>query len=189
MIAEMIRRYTILGLECTILETQKLTWVLDRVLAQLGITNPFDLEFQADRYGPYAPRLRHLLDALDGSYLHCCKRINDASRLDTIDFDSQWQTRLTNYLRSAEGAPFMPVIETADRVIDGFQSPLGMEALATVDWLLSREGVRADVQSVRAGIERWPAGSAAAARKQRLFSDRLLQASLDRWSWFESATR
>lgn len=186
MIAEMIRRYTVLGLECTILETQKLAWVLDRVLAQLGISNPFDLTFQADRYGPYAPRLGHLLNALDGSYLHCVKRIADASPLDTIDFDSQWQTRLTNYLRSAEGAPFMPAIETADRVIDGFQSPLGMEALATVDWLLMRQGVRADVQSIRAGIDRWPAGSAAAARKQGLFSNRLLQAALDRWERFET---
>ncbi len=32
----------------------------------------------------------------------------------------------------------MPAIKATDELIDGFQSPLGMEALATVDWLSFR---------------------------------------------------
>jgi len=180
MIAEMVRRYGILGLECSILETQKLAWFLSKVLADIGLNDPLKLEFQADRYGPYAPTLGHLLNALDGSYLHCERRIADASPLDTMYFDPEWQTRLNNFLRSAEGAPYVDAIEAADRLIDGFQSPLGMEVLATVDWLLHHGMAEPTLASVREGIRRWPAGSNAAVRKDEQFSDRLIEAAIER---------
>ena len=184
MIAEMVRRYGVLGLECSILEVQKLAWVLSRVLSALGIEDPLKLEFQADRYGPYAPQLGHLLNALDGSYLHCEKRIADASPLETMYFDSAWQTQLGNYLKSSDGAPYMEAIEAADEVIDGFQSPLGMEVLATVDWLLSQQAVAPELNAVRDALSRWPAGTEAADRKVRLFTDHLLQAAIERLRWF-----
>jgi len=180
LIAEMIRRYGILGLECSVLEAQKLAWILTRVIAKLKLHDPLRLEFKADRYGPFAPALGHMLNALDGSYLHCEKRIADASPLDTIYFDPEWQERLTNYLRSSEGAVFAQVIEAADEIIDGFQSPLGMEALATVDWLMTRSGAQPTVESIRAGIGQWPAGQSAADRKNRVFTDQLLQEAIDR---------
>lgn len=187
LIAEMIRRYGVLGLECTILEAQKLAWVLTRVLAKLGLNDPLRLEFKADRYGPFAPALQHLLNALDGSYLHCDKRIADASPLDTIYFDPEWQVRLAAYLTSAEGAPFASAVAAADELIDGFQSPLGMEALATVGWLMQRCNAEPTVPAIRRALGNWPAGPDAATRKSRLFSDKLLQAAIDRLRQFESA--
>lgn len=70
LIAEMIRRYWVLGIECTYLEVQKLGWFLERTIHSLGINDPLDLQFKADKYGPFSDRLRHLLNALDGTYLH-----------------------------------------------------------------------------------------------------------------------
>jgi hypothetical protein len=87
LIAEMIRRYWVLGIECTYLEVQKLGWFLERTIHALGIEDPLKLHFKADKYGPYSDRLRHLLNALDGTYLHCDKRLNDAGPADTIWFD------------------------------------------------------------------------------------------------------
>jgi hypothetical protein len=68
LVAEPVRRYWILGIECSLLEIQKLAYLLERSVEKLGLNNPLDLRFQADKYGPYAPRLTHLLDGLDGSY-------------------------------------------------------------------------------------------------------------------------
>lgn len=178
MIAEMIRRYGILGLECSILEVQKLAWVLTRVLTASKLKDPLKLKFIADKYGPYAHQLTHLLNALDGSYLHCEKRIADASPFDTIHFDPGWQPQLANFFSTSEGAPYVEVVDRADDVIDGFQSPLGMEALATVDWLVAREHVEPTLPDIHEGLRRWPDG--AGDRKERLFSDKLLRASLDR---------
>lgn len=180
MVAEMIRRYGLLGLECSILEVQKLAWLLTRVVQRSGLKDPLKLSFDANRYGPFAPELTHLLNALDGSYLHCEKRVADASPFDAIHFDQAWKPRLLAYLATSEAVAYLEAIYKTDDLIDGFQSPLGMEALATVDWLLSREQAQPTLTGIRRAIQNWGGGAAAAERKQRLFSDRLLQASIDR---------
>ena len=180
LIAEMVRRYSVLGLECTLLETQKLAWFLERIIKRLGLKDPLDLRFSADRYGPYANRLTHLLNGLDGSYLHCDKRLADASPFDTIWFEDAKREVVALYLKSAEAREYLPAIEATDQLIDGFQSPLGMEALATVDWLITREKAQPTLPAIREGIRNWPAGPDHAQRKQRLFSDRLLEVALDR---------
>ena len=180
LIAEAVRRYWVLGIECTLLEAQKLAWFLERSVKRLGLRDPLDLRFTADRYGPYAHRLTKLLEGLDGSYLHCDKRLADAGPFDTIWFEDTKREKLELYLRSAESRDYLPVLEATDTLIDGFQSPLGMEALATVDWLIEREGVEPSLAGIRRGIRAWPAGSAHAERKASLFSDRLLTLALER---------
>lgn len=180
MIAEMVRRYGLLGLDCSILEVQKLAWFLERVIERSGLANPLDLQFVADRYGPFAYRLTHLLNALDGSYLHCDKRLADASPFDAIHFNTGLESRLQQYFKGPQGAPFAEAIEATDRLIDGFQSPLGMEVLATVDWLIARENAEASVEGIRKGLALWPAGEAAARRKQSLFDDKLIAAAVER---------
>lgn len=180
LIAEMVRRYWVLGIECTLLETQKLAWFLERTIKRRGLENPLDLRFEADRYGPYANRLTHLLDGLDGSYLHCTKRLADAGPFDTIWFEEAKRERVALYLKSSEASVYLPALEATDELIDGFQSPLGMEALATVDWLIVREGAEATLSGIRHGIRNWPAGVDHAQRKERLFSDRLLGLALER---------
>ncbi|HET6323397.1 MAG TPA: macro domain-containing protein [Planctomycetaceae bacterium] len=183
---ELIRRYCVLGLGCTNLEVQKLVWFLQRSIERLGLQNPFGLEFSANKFGPYADGLRHLLNNLDGSYLHCEKRLADAGPLDMIEFDEGTKSRLGEYLRSSdEAAPFKEALEHTARIIDGFESPLGMELLATVDWLMTQGGCAATVESVRAGLAEWPGGGKVAVRrKQRLFDDRLLRLAVDRLASF-----
>ena len=179
LIAEMVRRYWVLGFECTLLETQKLAWFLERIIKRMNMKDPLDLRFSADRYGPYAARLTHLLNGLDGSYLHCDKRLADASAFDTIWFEDSKREHVALYLKT-EAKSYLPALEATDELIDGFQSPLGMEALATVDWLIAREGVKPCLKSIREGIQNWPAGTEHAQRKMRLFSDRLLEVALER---------
>jgi len=180
LIAEAVRRYWVLGIECTLLEAQKLAWFLERSVRRLGLRDPLDLRFIADRYGPYAHRLTKLLEGLDGSYLHCDKRLADAGPFDTLWFEDAKREKLELYLKSNAAREYLPVLEATDALIDGFQSPLGMEALATVDWLIEREGVEPTLPGIRQGIQVWPAGAAHAERKSRLFSDRLLVLALER---------
>jgi O-acetyl-ADP-ribose deacetylase (regulator of RNase III) len=183
-IAEMIRRYGVLGLECSILEVQKLAWVLSRVIARCGLKDPLRLSFSADKFGPYADKMRHLLNALDGSYLHCEKRVADASPFDAVHFDTEMQERLSAYFVTSDGAPFVEAVNKTDQLIDGFQSPLGMEALTTVDWLLERQHAEPTLIGIRQALNQWPGGEGAAIRKQRLFSDKLLDASIERLKKF-----
>jgi O-acetyl-ADP-ribose deacetylase (regulator of RNase III) len=180
LIAELVRRYLVLGIECTNLEVQKLAWFLQRVIRTLGLRDPLDLRFTANKYGPYADRLRHLLDGLDGSYLHCEKRLSDAGPFDTIWFEDSKREAVRNYLGTEEARDFLPALERTTVIIDGFESPLGMELLATVDWLLSERGCDKTVAGLRQGLSAWPGGPAAARRKQAMFDDRMLRLALDR---------
>jgi O-acetyl-ADP-ribose deacetylase (regulator of RNase III) len=179
MIAESIRRYWVLGIECTLVEAQKLAWFLERSLDILELDDPLKLNFTANRYGPYAHQLTHLLNALDGSYLHCDIRIADADPFDTIWFEDSKREKLDLYLKT-EAQQYLPAIESTDKLIDGFQSPLGMEVLATVDWLVMREKVEPLLPSIREGISNWPGGVDSAKRKESLFSDQLLELALER---------
>ena len=180
LVAEAVRRYSVLGLDCSLLEVQKLAWFLHRSVSRSASHDPLSLIFQANRYGPYSDRLRHLLDGLDGSYLRCDKRLGDAGPADLIHFDEAKRTRLSAYFTAPEASELLPVLELTSQIIDGFESPLGMELLATVDWLIHVEGASPSVEGIRKGISAWPAGTAASERKQRIFDDRLIALALDR---------
>lgn len=180
MLAELVRRYWVLGMECSLLEIQKLAWFLERAIERYSPgDNPLNLQFVAHKYGPYANRLDHLLNHLDGGYLHCEKRISDADPLDVIWFDDERKAFLQTYLKS-EAKPYSDALEHTAALIDGFESPFGMELLATVDWLLTKEDVAPNVPALREGLRHWRGGPDAAERKDRLFDDRALGIALGR---------
>ena len=179
LIVELVRRYWVLGMECSLLEIQKLAWFLERAIERYNPgNNPLNLQFVAHKYGPYANRLDHLLNHLDGSYLHSEKRISDANLLDVIWFDDARKTFVQTYLQT-EAKDYTQALEFTTALINGFESPFGMELLATVDWLLTRENVAPNVPALREGLRHWGKADEA-ARKDRLFDDQVLSISLGR---------
>ena len=179
LIAELVRRYWFLGMECSLLEIQKLAWFLARVIGRNPLGDPLQLQFKAHRYGPYANNLTHLLNAMDGSYLQSDKRIPDSKPFDVIWFNEAKKQELAVYLQT-EAKAFLPILEQTTALIDGFESPYGMELLATVDWLIAEEGCAPTVSALRDGLHRWPGGAPWGERKARLFDDRSLQIALTR---------
>ena len=103
LMAEMIRRYEVLGFDCSMLEAQKLAWFLSGAISRLNLPNPIADDFAADRYGPYSDRIRHLLDSLDGSYLTCERRVADARPFDPIRFRHDRRDRISAYSDHARG--------------------------------------------------------------------------------------
>jgi O-acetyl-ADP-ribose deacetylase (regulator of RNase III) len=179
LMTELVRRYWVLGIECTLLEVQKLAYFLEKEITRRGLVNPLSLGFQADRFGPFSPRLTHLLNALDGSYLHCEKRLSDAGPLDVIGFSGEKMDRVALYITS-EAKEYKEALEAISDLIDGFESPLGMELLSTVDWLLDHEKMEPSVEPIKAGLRNWPGGAGAGVRKLKLFDDRLIGLALNR---------
>jgi len=179
LIAELVRRYWVLGMECSLLEIQKLAWFLERVIESKDIKNPLKLEFKSNNFGPYADKLRHVLNALDGSYLNSEKRISDSNPLDVIWFDDKRRDYVNTYLHS-EAREYIPALELTSQIIDGFESPYGMELLATIDWLIAKENCTPTVSAIKEGINNWPAGRKWAIRKAKLFDNRSIGIALDR---------
>jgi O-acetyl-ADP-ribose deacetylase (regulator of RNase III) len=178
LIAELVRRYSILGFDCTLLEIQKLGYFLERFVIKLKLDNPMKFQFAARKFGPYSGNLKHLLNGLDGSYLHCDKRLGDAAPFDVIRFDDSKKDKIAAYLTTADAKEFRAALEKTSELIDGFESPLGMELLATVDWLVSEAGVEPGVIAVRERLASWPGGKEAGERKLRLFENRTIEIAL-----------
>jgi O-acetyl-ADP-ribose deacetylase (regulator of RNase III) len=179
LIAELVRRYWVLGMECSLLEIQKLAWFLERSIERLSPgSDPLNLRFEANKFGPFAPDLNHLLNSLDGSYLRSEKRIADSTPFDVIWFDDQRKELVQAYLQS-EAKAYTAALEETAALIDGFESPFGMELLATVDWLLTKENVAPTVQAVHEGLKQWPVAGAA-QRKAVLFHDDVIGIALER---------
>lgn len=177
LIAELIRRYSVLGIECSILEAQKLAWFAERALKQMALKNVLNLNFEANRFGPYANRLDHLLNHLDGTYLKTEKRIADAKPSDRIWFVDAKRDEVSKYVDSAAFAPYAEALDCTSRVIDGFESPFGMELLATVDWLISEESVPPRAESIRDALGSWPKGG---DRKLGLFDHQNISIAIER---------
>lgn len=179
LVTEMVRRYCLLGIECSILEVQKLAWFIERGVKRSKVNDSLKFEFVADKFGPYSHNLQKLLDALDGSYLHCDKRLADAEPLDLIRFNGDKRDKLNAYLKSSEGKVYAGVLEWASSTIDGFESPFGMELLATVDWLLEEDGVEPTVKRIMDGLKNWAGDKDASQRKLRIFDERSISIALE----------
>ncbi|PLK22449.1 Appr-1-p processing protein [Porphyrobacter sp. TH134] len=185
LVAELVRRYAVLGFECTLLEIQKLAYFAERSIELCQLDNPLDLRFEANRFGPFAPRLTHLLDALDGSYLRSDKRIADAGPMDVINFVDAKRDRIAAYLGS-EAKTYLPALESTSELIDGFETPLGMELLSTVDWLITH-GEESSIEGIKNGLRTWRGGGDAGQRKLHLFDDRMIDIALARLApWQQS---
>lgn len=176
-IAELIRRYSILGIECSLLEVQKLGYFLERFNRKLSLP-VFDFDFGANKFGPYSDKLKHMLNGLDGSYLHCDKRLADAGPFEPIRFDEAKRDVVALFMKT-EGKGHLPAVEATSTLIDGFESPLGMELLATVDWLIVEMGAEPTVPAIREKLKYWPGGRESADRKLQLFEDRIIDIALD----------
>ena len=178
LVAEMVRRYCLLGIDCSILEVQKLGWFIERGARRFQMAGQLNFKFQANTYGPYSHNLTKLLDGLDGTYLRCDKRLSEAEPLDLIWFNEAMRDRVSTYLNSGTGKAYLPTLEWAATTVDGFESPLGMELLATVDWLMQNDGTEATVNGVIKGLKNWPGGRKAGQRKLRILDRRLISIAL-----------
>lgn len=65
-------------------------------------------------------------------------------------------------------------------MIDGFESPFGLELLSTVDWLLAEEHVEPEPAALLKGVSHWSEGDFAAQRKLKLFDLPKLELALIR---------
>jgi O-acetyl-ADP-ribose deacetylase (regulator of RNase III) len=181
MLVEIVRSYSVLGFECTNLELQKLAYFLQRFVEAFNLPNPLKLKFLPNKYGPYADNLRHALDALDGSYLHCEKRLADAGPMEPITVDFGRVSKVAAYLAAAEGAQFKHALRQTETLIDGFQSPYLMELLSTVDWIQAQHLDRKLTASeATVAIAAWPGGNGAGERKRKIFPEETVSLALER---------
>lgn len=142
----LLKNYKQVGYEITHLEIQKLMYFLQ------AAGEPLRLIFKKHKYGPYANELHHVLQSIEG---HFIKGYGDRTQKIQISL-------LSEGIKQAE--EFLPqhkdTLERFHRVwelIEGFETPYGLELLATVHWTIEKDNIKnltEIVQSIQTGNPR-----------------------------------
>ena len=106
---------------------------------------PLKLHFAKALYGPYAENLRHVLRAVEGHLL--------SGYADGGDAPDKQISLVPGAVRDAEACLEGHSItrDRFDRVaelVEGFETPFGLELLSTVHWVVTREGAASPEQVV-----------------------------------------
>ena len=173
-----MRHYGVMGIQGGLLELHHLAWLLSRASARLASGPSLGLRFEANRYGPQAFGLVKQLESVEGVYVCCERPLGTAGPLDDIWFNDVQRQALQSELQRV-GEPWLAALDETSQLIDGFESPFGLELLAGVDWLLARTGVAPSVDSVLVALKAWPFPGAG-ERKARVFDERAIGMALDR---------
>lgn len=148
----LLARYIEPGDRATMLEAQKLLYFLQEA------GEPLQLKFVKQQFGPYADGARHLLRRLEGHFL---EGYGDGTSHTGISLLPGAVAEAQEFLEEAPES-----LERFDRVgalLDGFESPYGLELLATTHWAVVREGAD-DVEEATEAVRAW------SPRKERLFT-------------------
>ncbi|MEX1361501.1 MAG: macro domain-containing protein [Nannocystaceae bacterium] len=129
----------------SLLEVQKLAYFLQ----ECG--EPLRLQYVAHHYGPYADNLRKALRNMEGHYTRGVGdgRNEPETPLEILPGAIEAATKFLAGQPESAGR-----LERVARLIEGFETPFGMELLATVHWVARGEAAL-DLEAVTAGVHAW----------------------------------
>jgi O-acetyl-ADP-ribose deacetylase (regulator of RNase III) len=137
----LMRRYLqgVMDPAVTLLEIHKLMYFMQECGEELK------LRFQKGTYGPYAENLRHVLSHIEGHFISGYGDAEDNPEK-LIELLPPAVEQAEVFLNEHPGthAHFNRVGE----LIDGFETPYGMELLATVHWVATRDGAKTADEAV-----------------------------------------
>ena len=145
LLIKLMAQYSALDYRLSLLEIQKLAYFLQEV------GEPMRLGYRKGPYGPYAHNLNKVLEVLEGHYIRgygdnqkpdvSLELLPDAvAQADALLQDEATQARL----------------ERLSKLIEGFETPYGMELLSSVHWLAVHDEPRVnDAEAALAELQRW----------------------------------
>lgn len=165
LLIRLMHQYRTMDYRLTLLEIQKLAYFLQEA------GQPLRLKYEAGLYGPYAPNLNKVLEVLERHY--------------TCGYgDTQKPDVELSLLEgaAAEAEAFLAGhteeqarLDRVSRLIEGFETPYGMELLSSVHWLAAHAAPPARTASdAVAGIAAWN------ERKKRIFRPQHIQVAWNR---------
>lgn len=132
---------------------------------------PLRLRFVKGPYGPYAENLRHVLHAIEGYYISGYGAGGDQANkvLEIVPGAFEDAQRVLARRRKTRER-----FERVSKLIEGFESPHGLELLATVHWIATREHPATEDELVQRFYE-WAERKRRFTRGQILLAVRILR--------------
>ena len=149
------------------IEVQKLAYFLQEAGEELK------LSFVKHQYGPYSEELRHALNSMEG---HFIRGLGDGVVEAEIEPVEDALAEAEEFVKANGHAALEKHVERVAQLIEGFQSPYGMELLATVHWVATREAGVHTFDQVLGAVKSWN------ERKASIMQDAHLRAAWTRLS-------
>lgn len=156
------------------IEIQKLAYFLEEG------GQPMNLGFVKQNYGPYSDKLRHVLKAMDGHYI---TGVGDFSGDSEIAVLPEALPEAEEFIKASISDELSEQVARIRELIDGFETPYGMELLATVHWVKVHESGVLTVSDAIKAVHDWN------ARKRAIFSQehiKLAWRRLNDEGWFRT---
>ncbi|GAA4399028.1 macro domain-containing protein [Nibrella viscosa] len=143
----------------------KLAYFLQRLGENL------QLKFVAHHYGPYTNQVEHVLYYLNGTYLTGLEQ-KSAKAFEPLVLNYDKLDEVVEYIRHNLSPAQQQRLQNLTRLIDGFQSALSLEVLASVDYILNEHGPLS-VPEVYERIQSW------SDRKKRIIQERHINIAMN----------
>jgi O-acetyl-ADP-ribose deacetylase (regulator of RNase III) len=121
---------------------------------------PLRLKFEKGEYGPYADKLKYVLRDLNGTYITGYTEGAAQTDIRLVADASDSAEAVLAADASSKGH-----VERVRSLIEGFESPTGLELLTTVHWAAAHEGARTPDEALSVVADWTP-------RKREVFEDR-----------------
>lgn len=122
---KLMEAYSALNYSRTLLEVQKLAYFLQEA------GEPLRLKYEPGHYGPYAPNLNKVLEVMEG---HFIRGYGDSQKPEAeIELLAGATEEADKFLSGKNDS--LSRLKAVGQLIEGFETPYGMELLATVHWV------------------------------------------------------
>jgi uncharacterized protein YwgA len=155
----------------SLLELHKLTYFLQ----ENG--EPLRLRFTKAEYGPYAENLRHVLDVMNNVYIGGFDDREDNPEK-VIEILGNSYSQAQDFLET--NPTTKKRIENVAELINGFETPFGLELLSTVHWVSTKENADSP-EKVIAQTHSWN-------ERKKMFNENQIMLACDRlkaMSWIK----
>jgi O-acetyl-ADP-ribose deacetylase (regulator of RNase III) len=145
-ILKVLETYRELSYGLSRLEIQKLAYFLQEA------GEPLKLQFEKHTFGPYSDTLRHALNNMEGHFL---RGVGDGVVESEIEPTEHATEDADDFLRNNGSKELADRVARVERLIEGYQSPYGMELLASVHWVATHSPAAGSIDEVVTAIGKW----------------------------------
>ncbi|MBL7818658.1 MAG: macro domain-containing protein [Saprospiraceae bacterium] len=157
-----------MGENTNVFVANKLAYFLQRV------GEPMRLTFKKASYGPYSPQVAHVLYQLNGVYLKGLEQF-EAKPFEPLFLNYTAYDQIKKHVEQSLTTEQRQHLTSLSHLIQGFESFLALEVLATVDFL-KKENPNLDKEGIAKAIAEW------SPRKKQQMTDDLISIAWKRLS-------
>lgn len=165
LLIKLMQVYQVLGYSHSLLEIQKLIYFIN-----IPLQSELKFNFKKSNYGPYTSTINHLLQGMENHYT---RGFGDRVQKAEVRLLDNAIEEADAFLSGKDG--YLENIKRIKQLVDGFETPFGMELLSTVHWVAAHEcNNNPTNEEVIKHVQQWN------NRKEKLFQPHHINIAINR---------